>query len=122
MFKKYFVAFFHPLYWGIKAHGNLNAGNFSIHWNALPVLFYYFSPVFIFLTNISKPPCPYPRQEVFFVEAGPQHMVPNVGQEGNPKTHKSVARCTREYVEGPHKKNYTVSGEVSNEHSKINNR
>lgn len=111
---------------GIKAHGNLNADNFNIHWNALPVLFYGFCFIVFHLSSYSLLIFLNPHALILtrsaFVEAGPQHMVPNVGQEVKHKTHKSIARCKREYVEGPHKKNYTVSGEVSNERRKINSR
>ena len=40
MLKKSFATFSLLLYWGIDVYGKLNAGDFSIDWNALPVLFY----------------------------------------------------------------------------------
>lgn len=74
----FFFAFFPILYWAIKAYGKLNMGNFSIHWNTLPTLFYSFCFIIFHASSYAlliflNPHAPSLVSGVF-VEAGPQHL------------------------------------------------
>lgn len=67
-----------PIYTWYKCYRKINTGHFSIHWNALLVLFYgfclnnlyassYSLPIFL---NSHSPTC----KRSIFVEAGPRHV------------------------------------------------
>ena len=63
-----------------------------------------FSHIFIFFTNISKFPCPYPGKWYFCQGWFPTYGTPVWGWPVSPEMHRSVARLTREYVKDPTRK------------------